>query len=128
MIEATPKPNLKLHPKPKPKSIPEPTTKRLSLTLGLVSVVVALTAGCAGTNTGDRMKSHAASIEDISRQWKQGNDLVAAGEKTKAKGSSLVAEGQKQMTEGESQITRGKTLMAESENAFRDSSRQSALK
>ncbi|MBA3478087.1 MAG: hypothetical protein H0T52_06775, partial [Lautropia sp.] len=70
-----------------------------------------------------KVKQHAASVEDISRQWKQGNDLVTSGEKVKAKGSQLVTDGQKQMAEGDSLISRGKTLMSESENAFRDASK-----
>lgn len=98
---------------------------RMHMTLGIVTVVAALSAGCASTTpSGDKMKQHAASIEDISKQWKQGNDLVASGEKVKIKGDQLVTEGQKQIAEGNSLISRGKTLMAESENAFRDTSKQ----
>ncbi|MGE3925218.1 MAG: hypothetical protein AB7G13_19980 [Lautropia sp.] len=95
--------------------------------LAVAALALAFAAGCASPNTGDQMKSHAASVEDISKQWKKGNDLVVAGEKTKSKGSELVAEGQKQIEAGESQIARGKTLMAESESAFRDTSRRSSL-
>jgi outer membrane lipoprotein-sorting protein len=98
--------------------------KKMHMTLGIVTVVAALSAGCASTTpTGDKMKQHAASIEDISKQWKQGNDLVVAGEKVKVKGDQQVTEGQKQIAEGDSLISRGKTLMAESENAFRDTSK-----
>lgn len=98
---------------------------RMHMTLGIVSVVAALSAGCASTSPDEsRMKQHAASVEDISKQWKQGNDLVVAGEKVKGKGSELVAEGQKQVAEGENMISRGKTLMSESENAFRDTSKK----
>lgn len=96
--------------------------------LAAVAIVATLSAGCAATNSGDKMKTHAASVEDISKQWKQGNELVSAGEKTKSKGSELVAEGQKQVEEGESTINRGRTLMAESETAFREASRKSQLK
>ena len=94
------------------------------ITLGVVSVAAALSAGCASTSPDQaKAKQHTASVEDISRQWKQGNDLVTSGEKVKAKGSQLVNEGQKQMAEGDSLISRGRTLMSESENAFRDASK-----
>ena len=53
---------------------------RMHMTLGIVSVVAALSAGCASTSPDEsRMKQHAASVEDISKQWKQGNDLVVVG-------------------------------------------------
>jgi hypothetical protein len=98
---------------------------RMQITLGIVSVVAALSAGCASTNPDEaRMKQHAANVEDISKQWKKGNDLVVEGEKVKAKGNNLVSEGQKQVAEGDTLISRGKTLMAESENAFRDNSKK----
>ncbi len=97
---------------------------RTKMTLGIVTVVAALSAGCASTApAGDQMKQHAASIDDISKQWKNGNDLVAQGEKVKGQGSELVSEGQKRMSEGDNLISRGKTLMAESETAFRDTSK-----
>ena len=77
---------------------------RMQITLGIVAVVAALSAGCASTSPDEaRMKQHAANVEDISKQWKKGNDLVA---------------------EGDSLISRGKTLMSESENAFRDTSKK----
>ena len=98
---------------------------RMQMTLGIVSVVAALSAGCASTNPDEaRRKQHAASVEDISKQWKQGNDLVVEGEKVKAKGNELVVAGQQQVAEGDSLISRGKTLMSESENAFRDTSKK----
>lgn len=97
---------------------------RAHMILGIVTVVAALSAGCASTTpAGDQMKQQAASIEDISKQWKKGNDLVAQGEKVKGQGSEQVAAGQKQMTEGDNLVSRGKTLMAESETAFRDTSK-----
>lgn len=97
---------------------------RLQMSLGIVTVLAALSAGCASTTPGgDKMKQQAASVEEISKQWKQGNDLVTAGEKVKGKGSQQVAEGQKQIAEGDNLVSRGKTLMAESENAFRDTSK-----
>ena len=98
---------------------------RLHMTLGIVTVVAALSAGCASTSpTADKMKQQAVTVEDISKQWKQGNDLVVSGEKVKGKGNELVAEGQKQIAEGDNLISRGKTLMSESENAFRDTSKK----
>ncbi len=97
---------------------------KMHMTLGIVTVIAALSAGCASTTpTGDKMKQHAASVEDISKQWKQGNDLVIKGEQVKEKGSQKMTEAQKQVTEGDNLISRGKTLMAESENAFRDTSK-----
>jgi outer membrane murein-binding lipoprotein Lpp len=100
--------------------------KKMHMTLGIVAVAAVLSTGCASTApTGDKMKQHAASIEDISKQWKKGNDLVAQGEKVKQKGSDQVSQGQQQIAEGENLISRGKTLMAESETAFRDTSKKS---
>jgi hypothetical protein len=100
---------------------------RMPMTLGIVTLVAALSAGCASTKSDvDLMKQPAVSVEDISKQWKQGNDLVVSGEKIKGKGNELVAEGQKQVSEGENQISRGRTLMSESENAFRDTSKKIA--
>lgn len=97
---------------------------KIHMTLGIVTVIAALSAGCASTTpAGDKMKQHAASVEDISKQWKQGNDLVIKGEQVKEKGSQKMTEAQKQVTEGDNLISRGKTLMAESENAFRDTSK-----
>lgn len=97
---------------------------KMHMTLGIVTVIAALSAGCASTTpAGDKMKQHAASVEDISKQWKQGNDLVTQGEQVKEKGSQKMTEAQKQVTEGDNLISRGKTLMAESENAFRDTSK-----
>ncbi len=99
--------------------------KKIRVTLGLVAVAAVLSTGCASTAPdGDKMKQHAASIEDISKQWKKGNDLVAQGEKVKQAGSEQVEKGQQQMAEGDNLISRGKTLMAESENAFRDTSKK----
>jgi outer membrane murein-binding lipoprotein Lpp len=98
---------------------------RMHIALGIVTVTAALSTGCASTSPEQaKVKQLATSVEDISRQWKQGNDLVVSGEKVKGKGSELVAEGQKQIAEGENLISRGKTLMAESENAFRDTSKK----
>ena len=98
---------------------------RMHMTLGIVSVIAALSSGCASTKPDEtRMKQHAASVEDISKQWKKGNDLVVEGEKVKAKGTEIVAEGQRQVSEGENLISRGKTLMSESENAVRDTSKK----
>ena len=99
--------------------------KKFRVTLGIVAVAAVLSTGCASTaSNGDKMKQHAASIEDISKQWKKGNDLVAQGEKVKQSGSEQVAKGQQQIAEGDNLISRGRTLMAESENAFRDTSKK----
>ena len=99
--------------------------KKIRVTLGLVAVAAVLSTGCASTSpAGDKMKQQAASIEDISKQWKKGNDLVSQGEKVKQAGSEQVEKGQQQIAEGDNLISRGKTLMAESENAFRDTSRK----
>lgn len=96
---------------------------RMHIALGIVTLAAALSTGCASSSPEQaKVKQLATSVEDISRQWKQGNDLVVSGEKVKSKGGELVTEGQKQIGEGEHLISRGKTLMAESENAFRDTS------
>ena len=96
---------------------------RLPITAVGLSLVALLASGCASTKVEDPAKARTEAVQDISKQWKQGSELVTAGEKTKAKGTDLVTQGQRQIAEGESQISRGRTLMAESENAFRDASR-----
>ncbi len=99
---------------------------RRSLSLSASLVVVLLAAGCAGPKAHDAAKDHAHNLQDIGRQWKQGSELVASGEKTRAKGEALMAEGQKQIAAGDSQINRGKVLMSESETAFRQASSQAS--
>jgi hypothetical protein len=94
----------------------------LSPMLPIMLVAATFATGCAGTPAHDPAKAQAHSLQDIGRQWKQGSELVATGEKTRTKGQELVAEGQKQIAAGDSQISRGKVLMAESETAFRQAS------
>lgn len=94
----------------------------LSPILAITLAAATLAAGCASAPAHDPAKAQAQSLQDIGKQWKQGSELVATGEKTRTKGQELVTEGQKQVAAGESQISRGKVLMAESETAFRQAS------
>jgi hypothetical protein len=66
------------------------------------------------------------TVEQISQQWQQGNDLVAKGEAAKRKAQAKIEAANLEVKEGDSMVSRGKTLMLESEQAFRDASRKTA--
>jgi hypothetical protein len=83
--------------------------------------------GCTSTSTPtNAAKPSTMSVEQISQQWKQGNDLVAKGEDVKRKAQAKIDAANAELKEGDSMVTRGKTLMNESEQAFRDASRKTA--
>lgn len=97
-------------------------TSRLTLTVLTTAALFA--TGCASTSApSDAGNTKAMSVEQISKQWKQGNDLVAKGEDVKRKAQDTIEAAGVQLKEGDSLVTRGKTLMIESEQAFRDTSR-----
>ena len=78
--------------------------RRLSLCLSATLVAVSLASGCASGPAHDPAKAQASNLQDIGRQWKQGSELVANGEKARAKGQELVTEGREG---GEEQRCRG---------------------
>ncbi|MEZ5740318.1 MAG: hypothetical protein R3E68_13265 [Burkholderiaceae bacterium] len=87
------------------------------LTLGL-AIIVSLSAGCA--SSGNRQAADAGrSIEEISKQYRQGSDLVASGEKVKQDADRQIEAATAKRAEGQSMVQRGESLMAESEEAFR---------
>lgn len=93
--------------------------------LALVLTTAALFAtGCANTSNQNSAKTKSMSVEQISQQWKQGNDLVSKGEEAKRKAQTKIDAANQELKEGDSLIARGKTLMGESEQAFRDTSRR----
>ncbi|MFM9888089.1 MAG: hypothetical protein ACKVQT_34120 [Burkholderiales bacterium] len=97
-------------------------TSRLALMV-LTSAALFAT-GCANTSAPpDAGKTKVMSVEQISKQWKQGSDLVTEGEDAKRKAQDKIDAANVQLKEGDSMVTRGKTLMLESEQAFRDTSR-----
>ena len=97
-------------------------TSRLSV--AVLTTAALFAAGCANTSAPpDAAKTKAMSVEQISKQWKQGDALVAEGEKVKRKAQDKIEAAKVQLKEGDSLINRGKTLMNESEQAFRDTSR-----
>ena len=94
------------------------------LTLVILTSAALFVIGCATTTTpSDAGKPKAMSVEQISKQWKQGNDLVTEGEDVKRKAQEKIDAANVELKEGDSRIARGKTLMNESEQAFRDTSR-----
>jgi hypothetical protein len=94
------------------------------LTLVVLTSAALFVTGCATTTTpSDAGKPKAMSVEQISKQWKQGNDLVTEGEDVKRKAQEKIDAANVELKEGDSRIARGKTLMNESEQAFRDTSR-----
>ncbi len=95
--------------------------KTSQLTLALAAVGTLLTAGCATTPAEAPRKT--MSVEEISRQWKQGNDLVLKGEEQKRRAQSKLEAANQETKEADSLMARGKGLMLESEQAFRDTSR-----
>ncbi|MFN0301984.1 MAG: hypothetical protein ACKVQU_16710 [Burkholderiales bacterium] len=97
-------------------------TSRLTVMM-LISAAL-FTTGCASTSApSDAGKTKAMSVEQISKQWKQGSDLVSEGEEVKRKAQEKIDAANVDLKEGDSRIARGKTLMNESEQAFRDTSR-----
>ncbi len=97
-------------------------TSRLTL-MALTSAAFFVT-GCASTSAPpDAAKTKAMSVEQISKQWKQGSDLVSEGEDVKRKAQEKIEAANVQLKEGDAMVSRGKTLMNESEQAFRDTSR-----
>lgn len=64
------------------------------------------------------------SVEEISRQYKQGSDLVAKGQEVQRTADEKIAAAELEKKEGDAMVSRGKTLMAESEQAFRDVSKK----
>lgn len=97
------------------------------LTIAALTTAALLTAGCAGmSTTSNTAKPKTMSVEQISQQWKQGNDLVAKGEDAKRKAQAKVDAANQEMKEADAMMSRGKTLMLESEQAFRDTSRRTA--
>jgi hypothetical protein len=94
-----------------------------STVIGLATATL-LAAGCTTTQAPpDAGKAKAASVEQISKQWKQGNELATKGEDVKRKAQAKIDAANVEMREGDSMIARGKTLMLESEQAFRDTSK-----
>ncbi len=97
-------------------------TSRLTL-MALTSATLFVT-GCASTSAPpDAAKTKAMSVEQISKHWKQGSDLVSEGEDVKRKAQDKIDAAGVELQAGDSKIARGKTLMNESEQAFRDTSR-----
>jgi len=87
-----------------------------------------LAAGCAGTTQKpDAAQAKTMTVEQISQQWKQGNDLVAKGDEAKKKAQAKIDAANVEMKEGDAMVSRGRTLMLESEQAFRDTSRKNAV-
>lgn len=96
-------------------------------TLAALGIATFLAAGCAGTaQKPDAAQAKTMTVEQISQQWKQGNDLVSKGDEVKKKAQAKIDAASIEMKEGDAMVSRGKTLMLESEQAFRDTSRRTS--
>jgi len=89
-----------------------------SVVVGLVVIISFGLAGCASAPKDDASQQ-GRTIQDISKQYKQGTDLVAGGEKVKQEADVQIEAATAKKLEGDSMIERGQTLMPESEQAFR---------
>ncbi|MGC1442621.1 MAG: hypothetical protein WA888_18620 [Burkholderiaceae bacterium] len=98
----------------------------LRSTIATVTFAAVLIAagGCASTAPAPSGQAKAMSVEEISRQYKQGSDLVAQGEAARREAQDKIKAAELEMKDGDALVSRGKTLMAESEQAFRDTSRK----
>ncbi len=94
-------------------------SNRLTLTIAVAALLGA--TGCASTAPAPQKKM--MSVEEISKQYKQGNQLVVKGEKVRETAQKKIDAAKQEMKEGDALVSRGKTLMAESEQAFRDTSK-----
>lgn len=95
---------------------------RLIQTCGVVAVALMLGA-CASKPVSGDAAPKAMSVEEISRQYKQGSKLVDKGHAVQKKADEKIKAAELERQEGDAMVSRGKTLMAESEQAFRDASR-----
>lgn len=88
----------------------------------LIGLVTAWGAGCtsAPPTPGSQMISQSKDTRDLGRQWKQGNEAVARGERLKSEGQNMIARGEQRIREGESLIIEGNAAMAESERIFQE--------
>lgn len=89
-----------------------------SVVVSLAVIISCGLAGCASAPKGDE-SPQGRTIQDISKQYKQGTDLVADGEKVKQDADVQIEAATEKKREADSMIERGQTLMAESEQAFR---------
>lgn len=94
-------------------------SNRLSLIIATAALLGA--TGCASTAPAPEKK--VMTVEQISKQYKQGNKLVLKGEQVREKAQKKIDAAKQEMKEGDALVSRGKTLMAESEQAFRDTSK-----
>ena len=90
-----------------------------AFSLVLVSL---LAAGCASSRAPESAAPAKRTVQDISKQWKQGNDLVTEGQAKRAEAQELIDEAERIMKEGDTLVTRGESLKTESEEAFRATS------
>lgn len=97
---------------------------RIRSSIFILTTAALLATGCASTSAPDAAKGQGRSVEDISRQWKQGDDLTKAGEARKAEGQRTIEAGKAKVAEGDDMIGRGQALKDESEKAFRDASKR----
>ena len=89
-----------------------------SVVVGSAMIISFSLAGCASAPKGD-VSPQGRTIQDISKQYKQGTDLVADGKKVKKEADVQIEAATAKKREGDSMIERGQTLMAESEQAFK---------
>src|SRR3990167_1185509 len=95
--------------------------------LVIALLVITLTACSSKTPTmGDRINSYAYETQKLGDNWKEGDKLIAEGNKLEIKGKSMISQGKKLVDEGEDMLseakskqTSGRKLKAQSETSFK---------
>jgi len=88
----------------------------------LAGLIAVLGAGCTSTppTVGQQMITQSKDTKDLGKQWKNGQDIVARGEKLKSEGRDMIALGEQKVKEGERLVTEGNAAMHESELIFKE--------
>lgn len=96
-----------------------PISVRGTIALAMVGL---LAVGCASSKAPESAATSKRTVEDISRQWKQGDDLVKEGQAKQAEAQQMIDEAGRIMRDADELVSRGETLKSESEAAFRATS------
>lgn len=93
--------------------------KKNSLKLCLVMVAM-FAAGCASSKptVGDTMVIQGETAQQLADTWKEGNHLIAEGEKLKKKGQNMIEEGKEKIEKAEGMLSDGKRMVETSEKTF----------
>lgn len=101
----------------------------ICLTAGFV---IATLVGCTSApTTGDRMRTHAAVVQDqvdlkkeLAKDWDRGTNLVQSGEKRVKGGEKKITSAERDLKEGRDQVERGNQEIAEGRKLMQESKRR----